>query len=76
LLDLRFFTSPYFDHDAFTHHALRVLDTPDSRCLCVGGACGYLCHCCVNWCLICLWCRLWLELQQANSTRDVVVTIR
>jgi len=23
-----FFTSPYFDHDAFTHHAIHVLDAP------------------------------------------------
>jgi len=28
LLNLRFFLSPYFDHDAFMHHALHVLDAP------------------------------------------------
>ena len=28
-----FFVSPYFDHDAFMHHAMNVLDT--SGCLCV-----------------------------------------
>ena len=27
-LNLIFFTSPYFDHDAFMHHALHVLDIP------------------------------------------------
>jgi len=26
LLNLLFFASPYFDHDAFMHHALHVLD--------------------------------------------------
>ena len=25
---LTFFPSPYFDHDAFAHHALHVLDAP------------------------------------------------
>ena len=27
-LNLRFFGFPYFDHDAFTHHTLHVLDAP------------------------------------------------
>jgi len=26
LLKLRFLASPYFDHDAFMHHALHTLD--------------------------------------------------
>ena len=30
-LNLRFFASPDFDHDAFMHHALHVLDTPGLR---------------------------------------------
>jgi len=28
LLNLRFFASPYFDHDAFMQHPLHVMDTP------------------------------------------------
>jgi len=26
-----FFASPYFDHDAFMHHALHILDAPDDN---------------------------------------------
>jgi len=32
LLNLRDFASPYFGHDAFTHHALHVLDVPAMNC--------------------------------------------
>jgi len=28
LVNLRFFDSPYFDHEAFMHQALHVLDAP------------------------------------------------
>jgi len=32
-----FFYFPYFDHDAFTHHALHVLDAPGGRVCHLGG---------------------------------------
>jgi len=28
-VNLRVFSSPYFDHDAFMHHALHLLDAPE-----------------------------------------------
>jgi len=30
-IQFTFFASPYFDHDAFTHHALHVMDAPDEN---------------------------------------------
>ena len=34
LLNLRFFSSPYFDQDAFMRQALQVLDAPAGTFLC------------------------------------------
>jgi len=36
LLNLRFFASHYFDHDAFMHLALHILDAPACRSVILG----------------------------------------